>query len=367
MNVTEGVSGGLCALAGFRVGTRKVLDRLPVVVAGPLRFRRSNGTWSSRRVRLELLEPLDANLGASMAPPWFAPPDGYEARRFDVDNGDFALFVWTDGAADQSRGFWLGNTETPQTLWRTDKYTFEAVPYAVARWAQRELLADIRDREPWLAEYHHLTWFFLPVLLSKDGRESTVAFFRDHAAGFPDASREEGLGFYERFLSTGVLDEYRYTMAAKLGTSREVDPVRMGATMSEFTAAKILADADLSFEPEVELDSGYALDFVVGPDRSLVEVTRPQPPGQRAANTPVAAVRATSAAKTDGQLAAHEAATLFVDCTGFRDDEWNAVRGERPAVGHEPAVIFRARPNGRIEGYKRGASPVDLDAAIEWV
>jgi hypothetical protein len=154
-------------------------------------------------------------------------------------------------------------------------------------------------------------------------------------------------------------------MAAKLGTSPHVDTVRMGATMSEFTVAKLLSDAALEFEPEIQLDSGHALDFRV--DDTLVEVTRPQPPADRRANTPTAAVRQTGTAKTDGQLGAHPGALLFVDCTGFRDDEWNAVRGEQPDVGHQPAVVFRARPDGHVEGYRTGTVPLDLGGAIEWV
>ena len=329
-------------------------------MAGPLRFRRSDESWNEERVRRDLLSPLDGKFGAECVAPWYRPPDGFEARRLVMDNGDLALFAWDDSVA-----YWMGNTETPEALWRTDKCTFDEAPYPVARWAQRELLAEVHERDPWLSDYDHLTWFFLPVFLSKDGRESTRAFFREHAAGFPDASRAEALTFYESFLRTGVLDEHRYTMAAKLGTSDVVDPVRMGATMSEFTVAKVLADAGLTFEPEVELASGHALDFRV--NGRLVEVTRPQPPAQRHADTPTAAVRATGVAKTEDQLRAHPNAVLFVDCTGFRDDEWNAVRGERPSVGHQPAVVFRARPNGHVEGYRKGGIPFDLGGAIEWV
>ncbi|MFB6171750.1 MAG: DUF5784 family protein [Haloarculaceae archaeon] len=329
-------------------------------MAGPLRFRRSAESWNEARVRRQLLSPLDEKFGAECVRPWYRPPGEYEACRLVMDNGDLALFVWNDAEA-----YWMGNTETPEVLWRTDKYTFEEVPYPIARWAQRELLAEVREHDSWLAEYDHLTWFFLPVFLSKDGRESTRTFFRDHAAGFPDASRAEALEFYESVLSTGVLDDHRYTMAAKLGTSDAVDPVRMSATMSEFTVAKLLADAGLAFEPEVELDSGHALDFRVR-DR-LLEVTRPQPPAQRNASTPTAAVRATVAAKTRDQLRAHPNAVLFVDATSFRDDEWNAIRGEQPSVTHDPAVVFRARPDGHVEGYRRGTLPFDLDGAVDWL
>jgi len=332
-------------------------------VAGPLRFRRSPDSWTEERVRQEVLSPLDANLGATGSAPWFAPPDGFAARRFTMDNGDFALFTW---ATDGRGAYWMGNTETPEVLWRTDKHTFEEVPYPIARWAQRELLADLHRADPWLADYDYLSWFFLPVLLSKDGRDSTRTFLREHAAGFPDAERDAALRFYEEFLATGALDDHRYTMAAKLGTSPHVDPVRMGATMSEFTVAKLLHDAGLAFEPEVQLDSGHALDFRVE-SGTLVEVTRPQPPAHRNANTPAAAVRRTAGSKADGQLDAHPGALLFVDCTGFRDDEWNAVRAERPGVGHDPVVVFRARPSGHVEGYRHGNVPVDLDGVIEWL
>jgi len=99
-----------------------------------------------------------------------------------------------------------------------------------------------------------------------------------------------------------------------------------------------------------------------------VEVTRPLPPEERSAGTPVAAVRDTAQTKTSGQLSQHGGgATLFVDCSSFRDDEWAAVRGERPEVHHRPAVVFRARPSGRIEAYAKGSVPLNLDAAVEWV
>ena len=39
----------------------------------------------------------------------------------------------------------------------------------------------------------------------------------------------------------------------------------------------------------------------------------------------------------------------------------------RPEVRHRPAVVFRARPTGHVEGYRKGRVPLDLDDAIEWV
>lgn len=277
-----------------------------------------------------------------------------------MENGDRALFIWSGDA------FWLGNTRTPEALWRTEKHRFDEIPYPIARWAQRELLAELELRDPWLAQYEHLSWFFLPIFFSKDGRESSRAFFADHAAGFPDATREDALAFYERFLSTGVFDEYRYTMAAKLGTSEHVDDTRMSATMGEFNAAKVLTDAGYSVVPEIEMDSGYALDFrakrerETGTESTLIEVTRPRRPTNRAAETPTAAVRQTALAKTDGQLASHPSTTLFVDCSSFRDDEWAALVGERPGVGHRPAVVFRVRPDESVSGYSNGRVPLDL-------
>jgi len=101
---------------------------------------------------------------------------------------------------------------------------------------------------------------------------------------------------------------------------------------------------------------------------SIVEVTRPRPPTQRAASTAVAAVRETAETKTSGQLSEHGGgAVLFVDCSSFHDDQWQAVRGEQPEVRHRPAVVYRVRPDGRAEGYSKGAVPLDLDGAIEWV
>jgi hypothetical protein len=329
-----------------------------------LRFRVAEGEWDDHRVRSELLGPLDGKFGTTLTEPRIDPPPDYEARALEMDNGDLALFAWTD-----DRAFWLGNTETPESLWRTDKVSFGRAPYPLARWAQRELLDRLAETDPWLADHRHVAWFFLPVFFSKDGRETTRAFFRDHAAGFPDATREEGLAFLDDLLRTTPLDDHRYTMAAKLGTSEGMDVTRMSATIGEFTVAKLLADAGYAFVPEVELDSGHALDFRVTADRGdvLVEVTRPVPPARRRTNDPAAAIRATAGAKTDGQLAAHGDAVLFVDCSSFRDDEWPAIRNGRPAVGHEPAVVFRARPDGSVEGYAAGTLPLDLGGAIDWV
>jgi hypothetical protein len=321
-------------------------------VAGPIRFRRSTEGWSRDRVRGSLHQPLDQQFGATISDPLVAPPGEYEAVRLEMDNGDLALFAWNDD------GFWLGNTETPSTLWKTDKETFDEAPYALSRWAQRELMATLEREEPWLTEYRYLAWFFLPVLFSKDGRETTRRFFREHAAGFPDADRETALAFYDDFLRTGVLEDYRYVMASKLGTSPAVDLSRMQATMGEFNAAWLLDRAGHRFEPEVELDSGHSLDFRVGD--TLVEVTRPQPPSQRRAGTPASALRETVDGKTEDQLRAHEGAVLMVDCTSFHDDEWASVLAEQPAPGYRPAIVFRVRPDGTVEGYTAGSVPLDV-------
>jgi len=345
-------------------------------VASPLRFRRSTERWTDDRIERDLLAPLDEKFGAELVTPHYVGPSGYEARRLEMGNGDLALFAVRDGSDPEA--FWLGNTETPSALWRTEKYTFDEVPYPVARWAQRELLADLAVEDQWLADYDHLAWFFLPVLFSKDGRESSRTFFREHAMGFPDATRDEALSFYEAFLSSGALDDDRYEMASKLGTSPQVDPVRMASAMSEFTAAKVLDEAGYEVTPEIEVTTGHSLDFRADPPADgaaadggggvLVEVTRPRPPTRRRAGSPVAAVRETAETKVSGQLQKHGGgAVLFVDCSGFRDDEWNAVRGEQPAVRHRPAVVFRARPSGRIEAYSKGSLPLDLGDAVEWV
>ncbi|MFB6121686.1 MAG: DUF5784 family protein [Halobacteriaceae archaeon] len=331
-------------------------------MARPLRFRCSPTPWTLDAVRSDLLADLDANIGAEMRGPWFRPPEGYEARRFEMDNGDVALFAWREGrggAVPDDCAYWIGNTETPSALWRTEKYGFDAVPYAVERWAQRELLAQLHEESPWLADYPHLSWFFLPVLLSKDGRESTREFLRDHAAGFPDADGETALDFYEGFLSSGVLDDHRHVMAGKLGTSDHVDHVRMSAAMGEFNVAKLLHDAGYDVTPEIEMESGHALDFRA--DGALVEVTRPLPVAHRSAGTPAAAIRDTVATKTDGQLREHPDAMLVVDCSSFPDDAWYRVRDARPDVGHEPAAVVRLRPDGRVEGYTAGDPPVTLD------
>lgn len=349
-------------------------------MAQPLRFRRAPGGWSADRVDAKLTGPLDANLGARAGDPWFSPPGGYDARRFEMDDGSMALFCWTesdddppDGAAGGPAGYWLGNTETPSALWGTDKYGFDEVSYPVCRWAERELLAGLYDAAAWLEPYPHVGWFFLPVFCSKDGAETARAFFRDHAAGFPDATRDAGLAFYESVLHPGTLDDHREVMAGKLGTSQSLDLTRMRAAMAEFDAAKLLADAGYEVTPEISVTTGHSLDFRA--DRAdgsnggrLVEVTRPVPPANRAAGTAVAAVRETVETKVGGQLSAHGGGvTLFVDLTSFRDDDWAAVRSERPDVRHRPAVVFRCRPDRETEAYRKGSVPLALDPAVEWV
>jgi len=250
-------------------------------VARPLRFRHAPGTWSLDRVRREVYGPLDDNLGARIGSPWYAPPEGYEARRFDVDNGDTALFCWNDDEA-----YWLGNTETPASLWRTDKVGLAAAPPAVTAWAEREVLAELLEDEPWLEAYPTLARFFLPVLCSKDGADSTRAFLRDHACGFPDADANDALTFYDATLARGLFDGDRETMAAKLGTSDSVDRGRMAATMGEFDAARLLDDAGHGFSPEAAVDGGYSLDYRTDSGR-LVEVPSPRrPTGRRPRRRP---------------------------------------------------------------------------------
>jgi hypothetical protein len=331
-------------------------------VAKPLRFRHSRERWDSGRVSRALHSELDDNLGAAMGTPWFKPPSGYEAVRFDVENGDTALFAWRTGG--EGGGWWLGNTETPSPLWRTDKQTFAQAPYELSRWAQREFTAELHEQAPWLEPYPYVSWFFLPVFCSKDGRETTRAFFREHAAGFPDADYEDALAFYESFLETGVFDDHRHEMAGKLGTSEYLDVTRSSSAMSEFHAAWLLREAGYDVTPEIEVSTGHSLDFRAdreGAQGVLVEVTRPVPTNDRAASTPIAAIRDTAATKTDGQLSEHGGgAVLFVDCSSFPDDEWRRILGEQPDVRHRPAVVFRLRPDGSVQGYTKGSVPLDL-------
>jgi hypothetical protein len=326
-------------------------------VATPLRFRRSNEHWTEGRVRSDLLQPLQSKFGASLDGPWYKPPAGYEARRLEMDNGDLALFCWTDDHA-----FWLGNTETPKTLWRTEKYTFAEVDDGVAEWGERELLATLYEEEPWLESFPNLARFFLPVLLSKDGRHTAREFFRDYAAGFPDTDRDVGLTFYEDLLDRGIIDD-RYTMAAKLGTSEQLNLDRMRSSMSEFTVARLLDDADYDLTPEIEVATGHSIDFraIKDGDGTLVEVTRPRPPGRRSANSAVKAIRETAETKSTGQLQEHGGGiTLFVDCSSFPESDWGDIVTEKPEVRHRPAVVFRAWPEGYFEGYTKGSVPIDL-------
>lgn len=331
-------------------------------MAKPLRFRRSTGRWTLQRVRSDLLDSLDSNLGATMRGPWYRPPDGYDARRFEMDNGDVALFAWSDDVA-----YWMGNTETPSALWRTEKYTFAEVTDDIAAWAERELLAQLHEESPWLAEYPEISEFFLPVLLSKDGRHTTREFLRDHAAGFPDADTDEALSFYEDLLGSDAFSD-RYEMAAKLGTSEHLNVGRMSSAMSEFTVAKLLYESGYEVTPEIEVTTGHSIDFRASRNGNgqLVEVTRPQPPAERAASSPVTSIRETAETKTNGQLQHHDGGvTLFVDCSSFTESDWATVRDERPEVRHRPAVVFRAWPDGTFEGYTKGSVPLSLPERIE--
>jgi len=330
-------------------------------VAQPLRFRVSHESWNDGRVREQLLSDLQRNIGAESVPPRFDIGGDYRTYRFEMANGDLALVAVGDDA------YWLGNTETPQALWKTNKHDWTDVPYAVARWAQRELLDTLHEQSPWLAQYPHISWFFLPVFMSKDGRESTREFFREHAAGFPGADPHEACAFLEGFLSTGTLDPHRYEMAGKLGTSQQVDFTRMSAAMAEFITAKLLADAGYDITPEIEVTTGHSLDFRAraGDEEVLVEVTRPVNPHDRAAGSAVAALQDTAGTKTSGQLSKHAGgAALFVDCSNFHDDQWRQIANDPPALNHKPAVVYRARPTEPIEGYQVGSLPIDLDDVL---
>lgn len=331
-------------------------------MATPLRFRYHPDSWSQGRVKSQLLDDLDRNIGARMSRPWFKLPGPYDSRRFDMDNGDSALFAWGDTGA-----YWLGNTETPKVLWQTNKIGFQDAPDAISKWAEREFLAELFEAEPWIKSYPALARFFLPVLSAKDGRESNRRFFRETAAGFPGTDRDAALSFYESLLSTRKLTHYRHTMAGKLGTSDSFDAHRMAAAMSEFSVAKMLVDQGCEIEPEAAVTSGHAIDFRVSRngDGTLVEVTRPSSPAHRNASTAVQAINETVATKTADQLDQHGGGvTLFVDCSSFDDDAWSHVVSRRPDVGHRPAIIFRIRPGEAIHGYAKGGVPLGLDQTI---
>ena len=332
-------------------------------MAKPLRFRRSTERWTPGRVKSELYQALDANLGATMTTPWFKQPEGYDARRFEMENGDTALFCWSDDV-----GYWMGNTETPRALWQTNKVTFEEAPNPVSEWAERELLTQLYEESPWLEPYPNLSWFFLPVFLSKDGRETSRDFFSEHAAGFPDADSDDALAFYEELLATDAITD-RHLMAGKLGTTEQLHLGRMSAAMSEFTVAKILHEQGYDLTPEHEVSTGHSIDFRVdrpGEESTLVEVTRPLPTERRSANSAVRAIRETVETKTSGQLEVHGGGiTLFVDCSSFDDADWNELLNARPDVGHRPAVVFRARPDGSVEGYTKGSVTLSLPDGID--
>jgi hypothetical protein len=142
-----------------------------------------------------------------------------------------------------------------------------------------------------------------------------------------------------------------------------MDLTRMTAAMGELDVAWLLTEAGYEITPEIEVSTGHSLDFRAERDGRawLVEVTRPLPPGRRTTGNPVRAIRETAETKTDGQLRAHGGGVvLVVDCSSFPDDDWRRVYGERPDVRHRPAVVFRLRPDGHVEGYTAGAVPFEL-------
>jgi len=337
-------------------------------LASPLRFRISERGWGKGEFRRRVVAPLDDKFGVSVERT--ERPEGHEGRILRMKNGDFALFAWNG-----DRGYWTGNTETPEVLWRTEKEEFRTVGGDIADWAEEELLTALKNEAPWLERYPNVAEFFLPVLMSKDGRETTREFLRT-GAGFPDTDADISLSFYDDLFSSDVFDGERYTMASKLGTSEGHDRVRMEATMGEFNTAKILHDAGYYVEPEIGMDSGHSLDFLAksnGTD-AIVEVTRPTPTGRRKASTPESAVRETAAKKTEagGQLSQNDG-VLFVDCSSFDNSAWERVVNRKPATGHEPAVVYRTRPGGggvtgaETEAYLRGHTRLRLSDAVEWV
>ena len=332
-------------------------------MASPLRFRVSHERWGQGRFEREVLRPLDDKFGASAERT--DGPTGYEGRLLRMRNGDVALFAWRP---DGSNAYWTGNTETPKELWRTEKRAFEEVGGELADWAQEHLMNLLLDEAPWLGRYESLARFFLPVLMSKDGAETARDFLRT-GAGLPGVDADMALSFYDRIVASGVFEGHRYTMASKLGTSEGSDRVRMEATMGEFNAAALLHDAGYAVEPEIEVETGHSLDFRASRDGDsfIVEVTRPTPTGRRKADTPERAVRETAAKKTEegAQLRGNDA-VLFVDCSSFDDGAWRRIVDEKPSAGHEPAVLYRTRPD-RVEAFLKGETRLRLTEAVEWV
>jgi len=286
-----------------------------------------------------------------------------------MDDGSFALFCWTDddpdppaGASGGPAGYWIGNTETPSELWRTDKYGFDEVAYPISRWVQRELLAALRDDEPWLAAYPHVSWYFLPVFCSKDGAETTRAFFREHAAGFPDATREEGTGFVEETLRPGTLDDDRETMAGKLGTSASLDLVRMSATIAEFTAARILTDAGYDVTPEIEVTTGHSLDF-----RATDPDTGPRAAPSRRSATPRRRRRAASWRRTAAASPCSSTAPRSPRTTGPRSGTPSRTSGtaRRSSSARARTATWRDIERGRCRSTCRRPSSGSSRAVAE--
>jgi len=334
-------------------------------MASPLRFRTSHEHWDDERFNREVLRPLEDKFGATAETTH--PNNEFEGRLLSMGNGDVALFSWSHGPREPA--YWTGNTETPKALWRTEKRSFEEVGGDIGDWAQDTLLELLLNEAPWLSRYEDLAWFFLPVLMSKDGSETAREFLRE-GAGFPGTDAEKSLSFYDDIASSGVFDGHRYEMASKLGSSKLHDGVRMSATMGEFNSAKLLHEAGYELVPEPEVETGHRLDYLARKNGSetLVEVTRPSATENRSAGTPEAAVRETASkkAKGNGQLNENDG-LLLVDCSSFDDSAWRRIVNEKPEARHEPAVFYRVRPNESAEAYLIGKTRVRLSEAVEWV
>ncbi len=280
-----------------------------------------------------------------------------------MQNEDLALFARTDGEA-----YWMGNTETPSALWKTDKFGWREIPYRVSRWTQRELLATLHEEDPGSPTIRTSRGFPAGVYVQGRPRVDPVVLSRTRR-WLPRRGSPGNDALFEDFLSTGVLDEYRHVMAGKLGTSDHVDRVRMSAAMGEFVAAKILTDAGYDVVPEIEVTTGHSLDFRArnGDTNVLVEVTRPQPPKtvRRRAPSPQSATppRRKSTANSPNTAAARSCSS-----TARR---FATTPGTPSAPNNRTSVTARSglpRPPERSRRrVPKGAVPLELADALEFL
>jgi len=149
-------------------------------------------------------------------------------------------------------------------------------------------------------------------------------------------------------------DDYRETMAGKLGTSTSLDLVRMSAAIAEFTAARILTEAGYEAEHQDRLAGrGHAPATRLW---TLCEATLSRRSATPRRRRRADSWRHTVAASPSSLTAPPSQRTTGRPC---------AKRDRRSVIGR-PLSCARARTD-TSKDIGKGSVPIDLSAAIDWV